>query len=391
MKAFVTLLLTMGMLFTPSALAQEAINLRTEAVQTEGIREQIDSVIAGLDLSDLEKIRIPGFEEEMSVEALVRSIAQGEMLSPQDAVARVLGMFFDAMRGLGLLMLSIMLPVLLSCLLTHMLDLERVSLFSLSRSVCFVLILIPVLLLVFSELEHTRQAITTMTQRMDKLLPVLLTLLTALGGSASSAFLHPIVIAASGSMVFLAREVTLRLVMCTCAVTAVNHLSDRAHLSRMAQLLRSIVCWLLGVSFTVFLGAMSLQGVCSASIDGVVLRAAKYAVDNFVPVVGGMFSDTMDTLVGCTLIVKNALGVAAVVVLLGAILSPLLRTLAVILVLKLSAALLEPVADSDIVRAIGDFSRTIVLFFITMLCVGTMYFLLIVQMLLVGNLTVMLR
>ena len=99
--------------------------------------------------------------------------------------------------------------------------------------------------------------------------------------------------------------------MCTGAVTAVNHLSDRAHLTRMAQLLRGAVCWLLGVSFTVFLGAMSLQGVTSASIDGVAIRAAKYAVDNFVPVVGGMFSDTMDTLVGCTLIVKNALGVAA--------------------------------------------------------------------------------
>ena len=48
-------------------------------------------------------------------------------------------------------------------------------------------------------------------------------------------------------------------------------------------------------------------------------------------------------------------------------------------------------ADGEIVRAIGDFSRTIVLFLITMLCVGTMYFLLIVQLLLVGNLTVMLR
>ena len=49
------------------------------------------------------------------------------------------------------------------------------------------------------------------------------------------------------------------------------------------------------------------------------------------------------------------------------------------------------VADGEIIRAIGDFSRTIVLFLITMLCVGTMYFLLIVQILLVGNLTVMLR
>ena len=220
---------------------------------------------------------------------------------------------------------------------------------------------------------------------------MLLTLLTAVGGSASSAFLHPVVAAASGSMVFLAREVILRLVMCTCAVTAVNHLSDRMHLTRLAQLLRSAVCWLLGVSFTVFVGASSMQGVCSASVDGVAIRAAKYAVDNFVPVVGGMFSDTMDTLVGCTLIVKNALGVASMLALCGALAAPLLRTLAAVFALKLSAALLEPIADAEIVRAIGDFSRTIVLLLITMLCVGTMYFLLIVQLLLVGNLTVMLR
>lgn len=219
---------------------------------------------------------------------------------------------------------------------------------------------------------------------------MLLTLLTALGGSASSAFLHPMVAAASGSMVFLAREVILRLVMCTCAVTAVNHLSDRTHLTRMAQLLRGAVCWLLGVSFTVFLGSDVAARRDQREHRRRGNRAAKYAVDNFVPVVGGMFSDTMDTLVGCTLIVKNALGVAAVLVLIGALIGPMIRTLAIVFMLRLSAACWT-VADGDIVCAIGDFSRTIVLFFITMLCVGTMYFLLIVQVLLVGNLTVLLR
>ena len=109
------------------------------------------------------------------------------------------------------------------------------------------------------------------------------------------------------------------------------------------------------------------------------------------PIVGGMFSDTMDTLVGCTLIVKNALGVTAMLVLAGVTVAPLLRTLAVAAVLKLCAALLEPVAQAEIIGAIEDFSGTIVLFLVTMLCVCTMYFLLIVQMLLVGNLTMMLR
>lgn len=366
--------------------------VRAHAEQaTQQIESGIDSVISGLDFSGLESFAFPGVSLPVSAEQIVRALASGKTISPEQVLSCVLEAFFDALSGLGGLMIAIMLPVLLSSVLLHTLTPGKDTLSTLARSVCFLLILIPVMLLVFDQLDHTRETILRMTQRMDKLLPLLLTLLTALGGSASSAFMHPVVVAASGSMVFLAREVILRLVMCTCAVTAVNHLSDRAHLTRMAQLLRSGVCWLLGVSFTVFLGAMSLQGVCSATLDGVAIRAAKYAVDNFVPVVGGMFSDTMDTLVGCTLIVKNALGVTAVVLLLAAILGPMMRTLCVVWIIKLSAALMEPVADAEIVRAIGDFSRTIVLFFITMLCVGTMYFLLIVQMLMVGNLTVMLR
>lgn len=371
------------------ALAEDAAK---QSDSQAAMTAAIDKVIDGLELEMLGDVtlNVPGWQQEMSLPRVVRAIASGETVSADELVAAVLGAFFESLQGLGQLMLAIMLPVLLASVMENCFsDGEAVS--RLGHRVSLIVVLAPVVTLVIAELGHARETIVSMTHHMERMLPMLLTLLTAVGGSASSAFLHPVVVAASGSMVFLAREVILRLVMCTCAVTTVNHLSGGAHLTRMAQLLRSAVCWLLGVSFTVFLGAMSLQGVASASIDGVALRAAKYAVDNFVPVVGGMFSDTMDTLVGCTLIVKNALGVAAVLVLLLVLMGPLLRTLAVVFVLKLSAALLEPVTTSSVVGAIGDFSRTIVLFLITMLCVGTMYFLLIVQVLLVGNLTVMLR
>lgn len=386
MKRIVCVLLIGWMLFACAYAETSEEDART-------VREGVDSVLNGLDFSQVTDIalNVPGWAERKSVEQIVREIASGETFSADDALTVVMGSFAKELQTLTKMMLSIMLPVILASLLTHTLASQNDSLTAVSKSASFVLVLTPVVVMTIGELEHTKETIVTMTHHMERMLPMLLTLLTALGGSASSAFLHPMVAAASGSMVFLAREVILRLVMCTCAVTAVNHLSDKAHLTRMAQLLRGAVCWLLGISFTVFLGAMSLQGVTSASIDGVAIRAAKYAVDNFVPVVGGMFSDTMDTLVGCTLIVKNALGVAAVLVLLSVLAAPLIRVLAVVFILRLSAALLEPVADGDIVCAIGDFSRTVVLFFITMLCVGTMYFLLIVQVMLVGNLTVLLR
>jgi len=363
------------------------------ALAQDAVAAAMDEVLSGLDFSSVEDIRLtmPGGERSSGVEEIVRTLASGGTIDLQAMLAEMIGSFFSQIGSLRSLMLGIMLPVILLSLLSHAIVYHAGRMRGMSRSAGTLMVLMPLISVVVGQLAHTRETIVEMTTRMDKLLPMLLTLLTALGGSASSAFLHPVVVAASGSMVFLAREVVLRLVMCTCAVTAINHLSDRAHLSRMAQLLRSAVCWLLGVSFTVFLGAMSLQGVCSASIDGVAIRAAKYAVDNFVPIIGGMFSDTMDTLVGCTLIVKNALGVAAVAVLVSSLLAPLLGTAASVFILKLCAALLEPVADGEIVAAIGDFARTLVLFFVTMLCVATMYFLLIVQVLLVGNLTVMLR
>lgn len=356
-----------------------------------GLQSGIDEVLSGVDFESLDGISmIMPNGVEMSVEETVRGLIAGETLEPEKMLTQVWSGFAAQMMEMGGLLLSILLPVILLSLAAYLTSgAERTG--ALGQNLCTVIVLIPVAVSVIGELMHTRQTIIVTTERMDRILPLLLTLLTAVGGSASSAFLHPVVVAASGSMVYLAREVILRLVMCACAVTTVNHLSDRAHLSRMVKLLRSAVCWLLGVSFTVFLGAMSMQGVCSSAADGVAIRAAKYAVDNFVPVVGGMFSDTMDTLVGCSLIVKNALGVTAMLVLAGAIGTPMLRTLAVVAIMKICAALAEPLATPEIIWAIEDFSGTVVLFFITMLCVGTMYFLLIVQVLLVGNLTMMLR
>lgn len=227
-------------LLLPAAAAAE----KTEERVTQGI----ESVIDGMDFAAVEDVTldVPGWPERRTLEQTVRALAGGEGFSADDVLTAALGVFMREVGALIQMMLSVMLPVVLASLLMHTLSPQSDSLSAMSRSACFVLVLTPVIVTTLGELSHTRQTIVTMTRHMERLLPMLLTLLTALGGSASSAFLHPMVAAASGSMVFLAREVILRLVMCTCAVTAVNHLSDRAHLTRMAQLLRGAVCWLLG-------------------------------------------------------------------------------------------------------------------------------------------------
>ena len=242
--------------------------------------------------------------------------------------------------------------------------------------------------------EHValaEESVGRMSEMMQAIFPLMVTLLAAVGGTASSAFYQPAVMAAAGSMTTLISHVTLPFAVSVAVLTMVGSLSDGLRISRLRRLLRQVAEWTLGFGFTVFIGVMTVQGVSAAAVDGVSIRTAKYAMDNFIPIVGGMFADTVDTLVGCSLIVQNAVGVMGLILLLGALAAPLLRTVVTMFLYRAASALLQPIGDSPLARGMGDYAEVFSLLFIIQLSVGAMFLLLVAQLLTVANLTVMLR
>jgi len=230
-----------------------------------------------------------------------------------------------------------------------------------------------------------------MAEWMQALFPLMMTLLAAVGGTASSAFYHPAVMAAAGSMTALVQQVTLPLAVGVAALTMAGGVSEGLRVARLCKLLRQAACWTLGLGFTVFIGVMSVQGVNAAALDGISIRTAKFAMDRFIPIVGGMFADTVDTLVGCSLVVHNAVGVLGLLLLLSTLMMPLVRTVMTLFLYRACAAILQPVSDSPLCRAIGGYADVFSLLFIIQLSVGAMFLLLVAQLITVGNLTVMLR
>jgi stage III sporulation protein AE len=192
-------------------------------------------------------------------------------------------------------------------------------------------------------------------------------------------------------MTTLIHSVTLPLALSAGVISILNHLSPKIHLSRLSSLLESAASWTLGIGFTVFISVTTLQSFGAAAADGVSIRTAKYAVDHFVPVVGGMFADTMDTLVGASLLIKNALGIMGLVLLLSAGAGPMLQTAAAAMAYRACAALLEPLSDMRCSACMQDFSDILMLLFVIQLSVGAMFLLLSAQLLAVGNATVGLR
>lgn len=361
------------------------------AVCAEEMEAGITQTVEALDLTGLMK----AMEEQSLVEEngpeLLKQLAMGKTVLQPDAA-----LLWAAKEAMGIFtkslwrMTRLMVPAMLTAA-GEMLFGKRKNAAVAAR---YVGMLALAGFLVADLQEYVALCNTTVEEMaglMQAIFPLLITLLAAVGGTSSSAFYHPAVMAAAGSMTTLIRHVTLPFAVSVAVLTMADGLSEGMRLSRMRQLFKQVAHWTLGFGFTVFIGVMTVQGLSAAAVDGISIRTAKYAIDNFVPVVGGMFADTVDTLVGCSLLVENAVGLLGLILLLAKLLSPLLQTAAAMLLYRGASALMQPMADTALNRSLGEYSDVFSLLFIIELSVAAMFLLLCAQLLVVGNLTVMLR
>jgi stage III sporulation protein AE len=359
------------------------------------IQSQAESLLDTFDLAAWQRVADSLLEPEQRVnvrESILRVIRGERILDGATALERVLQVLFQSLRGYAGLAIQLIVPALLCAILSRMrAAFENDSVAQACQFVGYALVSLIAARFFLARLAQARAVVDGMANAMQALFPLLLTLLAAVGGTASSAFFQPAVVAASGTMTAMVQRVTLSFALAAALVTILTHISPHVGLTRLRSLLKTVANWSLGICFTVFIGVMAVQGMGAAALDGVTMRTAKYAVDNFVPIVGGMMADTMDTLIACSLLVKNALGITGLTILAGFCVGPLTQALSAALVFRFCAAVLEPVADGAIVDLLGDFAGSMTMLFTVLLSVSAMFFLLVAQLLLVGNLTVMLR
>ncbi|HOV69277.1 MAG TPA: stage III sporulation protein AE, partial [Clostridia bacterium] len=125
--------------------------------------------------------------------------------------------------------------------------------------------------------------------------------------------------------------------------------------------------------------------------DGILLRTAKYTVSGMVPVIGGMLGDSADLVVGCGLMIKNAIGTAGLGVIALTVLAPCIRLIVLALALKGCAAIIQPVAENGLVDITNEVGDAVMVLFISVGGCGLMVFLTVGIIAVMGNLAVMLR
>ncbi len=205
------------------------------------------------------------------------------------------------------------------------------------------------------------------------LLPTLFALVASGGGVVSVGYFAPVLLSGAQLIILAIRNVFVPLLLVMTALGLADCITNKFGITRVVALFKSLIKWGLGLMMTLFVGIVAIQSIIAPSVDNVATKGIKYAVGNFIPLVGGMLSDSFDIIVSCSMLLKNAVGIAGMLVILVIIATPALRAATQSLILRLCAACLEPISDERIVKCITVLSDALLTIFAMLATVGIMF------------------
>ncbi|MCH5185353.1 MAG: stage III sporulation protein AE [Oscillospiraceae bacterium] len=219
---------------------------------------------------------------------------------------------------------------------------------------CFTLMSGIVVRVITLAMDYARDVIEQMTVFITKLSPLMAGLMVASGKISSASVFRPVLSAAVYVISILCEKCIVPLICFGAVLSIVNNLGGKTQISNFTALIKSTTRWILTGILTIFTGLTAIYGFTAPGLDVLSAKTVKFAVGSLVPVVGGLLSDAVDTVVGSSVIMKNAVGTAGVIAIAGMCIVPVIKIAAIVFMLRLSAATTEPLSDKRISGLLSD-------------------------------------
>jgi stage III sporulation protein AE len=222
-----------------------------------------------------------------------------------------------------------------------------------------------------------QQTIENMLTFMIGMLPQMLVLTAGLGNINASVMLFPLLMTASTAFANAINIIVFPLIIMSAILSIVNHMSETIKVDKMAKFFYEMARITLGFFLTLFVGIMTLRALYASVLDKVALRTTRYLSDNAIPVIGKMFSDTIEVAAGYVVMLKQALSIFGVLIILGLILMPLIKIAAIALIYKAASAIAEPLGDSRTASILESMSTHLFFMLAAVIAVALMFFIMI--------------
>lgn len=362
------------------------VDISVFSARADELSTNIQEQINNLDLKELENF----FNEnagEIDFFSYVNSLLNGQYKAEYSSVfSYVLDTFLSGVSNY--------LPTIFSIIAISILYgiVKNSSANSNANGVCQVTLfvcLLGVILLSSTQIigfyKNIKNIIKNIAKLTEIMSPIIVTLMVAVGGKASAAVYSPTVSFLSSGVIAIVLKVLMPLIGLMTFFNVSASFTNVISLNKFSDFFTGIIKWVLGITITVFTIFLSVQGIASAHFDGISIKAAKYAITNSIPIVGGFIKDGFDLVVAGSILIKNSIGISIIVLLFAMILTPTLHLGVFSLLLKFTAAIVEPISDTKISGVCTSLSKTISYLTAMLLVVGLMLFITVLLMIFSAN------
>ena len=332
------------------------------AARADTAQQQLEDYVADnlaqLDLGDFQRFAAD-YTQGADVKTILLQLIQGQLqLGPRQ--------WLDALWQAATRSFRTVLPTLASIVMVALLF---NLLFGLTQGfvnrqtndivyfVCYTAVLLLVVSMVVGAVNSVRHLTDNLVGLINAVSPPLLTLLSAVGGTTSSALLNPQLALFATLVANVVGKVVIPLFLVSVVFATVGNLSSNVRLDKLQSAVRYLIGCLLGVVFGLFTTYLSVAGIAGGMADTMSLRAARYVIGSYLPLVGGYVSQGFDLVTAGVMLIKNALGVFALLMVVSMVLAPLVQVLVLTVGLKLVAGLVEPIGDRRMASFIGGIAE----------------------------------
>ena len=190
---------------------------------------------------------------------------------------------------------------------------------------------------------------------------------TAASGAGTAMIFYEAVLA----VIFLIQVIFLKAVLpaiqAYVIIQLINFLHKEDFLSKLADLLETILEWTLKTITALVIGMELIQNMISPALDSL-KRDALGKTAAAIPGIGNVIDGAAEVALGTAVLIRNCLGVTGILILLILGLPPVIRLALSALIYKLFAALLQPVSDRRMIgclSAMGEGCRLLLKVLVT--------------------------
>ena len=296
------------------------------------------------------------FFDDINITDMFNEAVQGK-INNQTIYKKVLKLLGQEVTSSLKVLISILVIIVIHGILKSITDsLENNNVSQIIYFVQYILI-VTLIMSNFTEIiKLVQETANNLVGFINVLIPLLLTLMVYTGSITTSTVLEPIILFISNFTGNIIANVLIPVVLIIVVFSIISKISERIQIEKISKFLKSSVVWFLGIVLTIFVGVVSLEGTLSSSVDGITAKTAKAAVSSVIPVVGKVLGDVVDSVLGCGVILKNAVGFIGVIVIIGICIMPIIKIGTLSIIYSLASAVVQPVADEKIVKLLDEMS-----------------------------------